>query len=558
MAGWRRRSAAALGVRVLAAVLPILASIVAVIILGHLVRRPVHGLAVVLWWTGALVVASGVMSVTERLAHRLLPLAMLLRLTLAFPDRTPSRFRVALRAGTVRNLKRRLRNLESDERGPAAAATLIVSLAAAIARHDPSTRGHSERVRAFTDLIAEEMHLGSDQLDRLRWASLLHDLGKVTIAPDLLNKAGRLDDVELEIIHRHPADGVRLAAGLKPWLGEWIGAIGQHHERWDGGGYPQGHVGTEITLGARIVAVADAFDVMTSARSYRPVVGAAAARRELARCSGHQFDPAVVRAFLALSLHRIRWVMGPVAWLAELPLLAPLREAGRIPRVVARGAGVAVAGAVVGGAVLTGIAPGRTAARGAEVAGAQVSRPDVLQPGGALAGVLLPGPPEAAGPPSERPHPTTTTTTTTDDALPVTAPFATSTTRPGPGTTLPVPTTTMTTVTTGRPPTTTTTTTTAPPATTTTTAGAPVARDDFVSTAVRQPIWIDELANDSGDLDPRTVTLIDGPHHGVAHTDSTGRVHYEPDFFTGSDSIRYMVCDHANRCAAATIFITVG
>ena len=127
------------------------------------------------------------------------------------------------------------------------------------------------------------------------------------VHPDILNKDGTLSAEEWELIHRHPIDGARIAAPLRSWLGPWVDAIEHHHERWDGRGYPHGLAGTDISMAARVVAVADAFEVMTAARSYRRPVSAAAARDELVRCAGSHFDPMVVRAFLNVSLGRQRW-----------------------------------------------------------------------------------------------------------------------------------------------------------------------------------------------------------------------------------------------------------
>ena len=122
--------------------------------------------------------------------------------------------------------------------------------------------------------------------------------------------------------------GRRLVAPLVPWLGEWGLAIEQHHESFNGSGYPFGLSGDGISLGARIVAVADAFEVMTAIRSYKKALSPVAARQELTRCAGSQFDPAIVRALLNVSIGRVRWVIGPVSWVADVPLLARLSVAG--------------------------------------------------------------------------------------------------------------------------------------------------------------------------------------------------------------------------------------
>jgi 3-hydroxyisobutyrate dehydrogenase-like beta-hydroxyacid dehydrogenase len=260
-----------------------------------------------------------------QLARRLAPLAALLELSLLFPDRAPSRFALALRAGSTRQLTQAL----AGEREPASAARDVVRLLTSIARHDRDTRRHTERVRAYTDLLGEALRLSPAERDRLRWAALLHDLGKVTVDPRVLGKPSRLDEDEWQLVRRHPAAGAELAAGLEPFLGEWFSAIGQHHERWDGSGYPEGLAGEQIGRAARIVAVADSFEVMTTGRSYRAARDAASARAELVACSGTQFDPTVVRALLDVSLSRLERVLGPLAFLGPRPWWARTPSACR-------------------------------------------------------------------------------------------------------------------------------------------------------------------------------------------------------------------------------------
>ena len=132
------------------------------------------------------------------------------------------------------------------------------------------------------------------------------------------------------MIRRHPDEGAVLAGPLLEWLGEWGTAISQHHERFDGLGYPRGLAGHEISHAGRIVAVADVFEVMTAARTYKRPMSVAAARRQLADSAGTQLDPACVRAFLGASLPRVLWAVGPLALLANLPFLRQVAEAGRI------------------------------------------------------------------------------------------------------------------------------------------------------------------------------------------------------------------------------------
>ncbi len=274
---------------------------------------------------------------------------MLLKLNMAFPGQAPKRLAAARRVGNVRDLGRRVD--EARRRGvatePALAAAQIVSLAASLSAHDRTTRGHAERVRALTDMVADEMHLSEPDRDRLRWSSLLHDIGKLTVHPELLNKAGTLSDVEWEVLRRHPLEGARITAPLAAWLGPWANTIAEHHERFDGRGYPFGRSGREISLGGRIVAVADSYDVMTSARSYKRPVAPEKARQELAACAGTQFDPDVVKAFLAVSIWKLR-LAAPLSWLGALPL-------GRVATTVGKFAGSASRALVAGVVASVGV-----------------------------------------------------------------------------------------------------------------------------------------------------------------------------------------------------------
>jgi putative nucleotidyltransferase with HDIG domain len=315
------------------------------------------GVVLIPWTLGLVAVSTAATAIAELLGKRFLPLAVLFRLSLVFPDRAPSRFAMVRGAGNVRHLERRIR--DAREHGldpePANAATQILSLVAALSAHDRKTRGHSERVRAFTDLLAGELKLSASDRDRLRWAALLHDIGKIHVPARILNKPGKPDAREWELLQSHPAAGSRMAAPLLAWLGPWANAIEQHHERFGGGGYPHSLSGNEISLAARIVSVADSFEVMTAARSYKKPMSVPAARRELAACAGEQFDPAIVRAFLNVSLGRLWWTVGPMSWTALTPILGPIQRAGGQ---VAAATGGATAAAVVG---IAGLLPVATA-----------------------------------------------------------------------------------------------------------------------------------------------------------------------------------------------------
>lgn len=345
--GWEPRPAVALVVRVLVLAVPMLAGVAVAVVVTRALPRPTTALGLLGLWLVGFSVSTLVLFGLTRQARRLLPLAALLELSLTFPDHTPSRVGVALRAGNLGSAAKRqaaLATAAGSDRAEGVAA--VLALAAALSAHDRATRGHSERVRAYTELICEELRLPAEDRLRLRWASLLHDVGKMAVPASLLNKTGALDDDEWATLRRHPEEGARLTASLATWLGPWAAAVAHHHERWDGKGYPDGLGGTDIQLGARIVAVADAYEVMTSARAYKEPFSPAEARRRLAADAGHQFDPVVVRAFLNVSLGRLRIGAGALTWLAQLPFLRPATAA------VARGpAPIVLSGAVAVAAV---------------------------------------------------------------------------------------------------------------------------------------------------------------------------------------------------------------
>jgi putative nucleotidyltransferase with HDIG domain len=187
----------------------------------------------------------------------------------------------------------------------------IRSLAAAIDAKDSYTHGHSRRVTDLSVGLALEMQLPKTEVDTIRHASLLHDVGKIGISEQILLKPGRLDDDEFETIKSHPYIGAGILNSIE-FLKNVCEIIKHHHERYDGGGYPDGLVADEIPLGARIITVADSFDAITSKRPYRKPLTFEEATAEIVRCSGTQLDPKVVEAFVRLknSEHCPPWLQG--------------------------------------------------------------------------------------------------------------------------------------------------------------------------------------------------------------------------------------------------------
>src|SRR6185503_6588703 len=165
------------------------------------------------------------------------------------------------------------------------------------AARDPSTAAHCTRVTLLAARVAVWMGWDDDRLRKLALGGPLHDLGKVMISERILNKRGPLEPEEVAEIRKHPAAGARLIGPVWP-AQEALPYVLYHHERWDGGGYPTGRRGTQIPEGARLLAVADAFDAMTSTRPYRRALPMSRALGEIERCAGTQFDPSFARAFL--------------------------------------------------------------------------------------------------------------------------------------------------------------------------------------------------------------------------------------------------------------------
>ncbi len=181
----------------------------------------------------------------------------------------------------------------------------VSSLILAIEEKDRYTQGHSKRVAEYCALMAEALQLSEPERRDLIFAAQLHDIGKIGISEHLLNKPGRLNMVEYETIKTHPSKGVKILEPLK-FLSHLLPAIESHHERYDGQGYPHGLKGEEIPLFARIIAVCDTFDAMTSERSYRKPLPLATAIREIEENAGSQFDPQIATTFIEVFKQSIR------------------------------------------------------------------------------------------------------------------------------------------------------------------------------------------------------------------------------------------------------------
>jgi hypothetical protein len=181
----------------------------------------------------------------------------------------------------------------------------VAALVQAVEAKDHYTRGHSERVSKASVLIGRTVGLSAQRTDTLAFAGMLHDVGKIGVPTRMLRQTGALTDEEFAAIARHPVQGLELVREIE-FLGEAFQGILHHHERLDGRGYPMGLVGSAIPEFARIIAVADAFDSMTSTRSYRQAREVDDAVAELQRCAGSQFDHTFVDA-LAQGLQRSPW-----------------------------------------------------------------------------------------------------------------------------------------------------------------------------------------------------------------------------------------------------------
>jgi HD-GYP domain-containing protein (c-di-GMP phosphodiesterase class II) len=174
---------------------------------------------------------------------------------------------------------------------------ITVAFVEALEKRDNYTGGHTRRVCDYSMAIGQQLGLSSIQIEELRLSAILHDIGKIGVADRILQKPGKLEKDEFAEMSSHPQLGSDILAHVKS-LRKMLDGVRHHHEKFDGSGYPDGKTGDQIPLTARIIAVADAFDAMTSSRAYRKALSIETALNELEKYRGRQFDPNVVEAFM--------------------------------------------------------------------------------------------------------------------------------------------------------------------------------------------------------------------------------------------------------------------
>jgi putative nucleotidyltransferase with HDIG domain len=175
--------------------------------------------------------------------------------------------------------------------------SIVPDLSKAIEAREPCSAGHAARVAVLAEVVAARLGWDEVQIEVLRLGAVLHDIGKLVVSERILRKQGPLSEEELVQVREHPEAGARMVELVRT-LRPAASCVRHHHERWDGCGYPTGCAGEEIPAEARVLAVVDAFDAMTSDRPYRRALPALRAIAELERCAGSQFDPEIVNIFV--------------------------------------------------------------------------------------------------------------------------------------------------------------------------------------------------------------------------------------------------------------------
>jgi HD-GYP domain-containing protein (c-di-GMP phosphodiesterase class II) len=200
-------------------------------------------------------------------------------------------------AETILSQKNRLSRYAKDLEESYIATVRV--LAASIDARDPYTLGHSTRVSFLACELGRRNGFPIEEIEHLEKACLFHDVGKIRTPDDILMKGERLNPREIEVMQRHPDDGADIL-GMAPSLHSYIPAVRYHHEWYNGKGYPEGKKASEIPVHARIIAIADAFDAMTTSRPYRKALTSAEALEEILRFSGSQFSPELADGFVRM------------------------------------------------------------------------------------------------------------------------------------------------------------------------------------------------------------------------------------------------------------------
>ena len=229
-------------------------------------------------------------------------------------------------------------------------AALLRRLSTLLEARDPYTHGHSRRVARHAERIAKQIGLSSGQISKIRAAALVHDIGKINVPRSVLTKPDKLTDAEFALVKRHAADGAAMVAELGD--PELAAIVRHHHERMDGTGYPDGLAGGDIPLGARVIAVADTFDAITSTRAYRKPRSHSRALEIMQREAGTQLDAAAVAAFA--SYYSARRSVGLASVLAAAPQRLLSGLGGAQSGVAASVAPIAQTACGVGGVALIG------------------------------------------------------------------------------------------------------------------------------------------------------------------------------------------------------------
>jgi putative nucleotidyltransferase with HDIG domain len=205
----------------------------------------------------------------------------------------------AVIVGSITSQRERALNdqLAAQQQIQATYSATLMALTQALETRDLETHGHSDRVTNLSLRIASKMNLSPKEIRNIQWGALLHDVGKIGIPDHILHKESALTEDEWVVMKKHSAIGYAMLKDI-PFLQPALEVVLHHHERFDGNGYPQSMKGNDIPLTARIFSIVDSFDAMTNNRPYRKKMSQADALAEIKRCSGTQFDPAIVEIFI--------------------------------------------------------------------------------------------------------------------------------------------------------------------------------------------------------------------------------------------------------------------